>query len=271
MVDIDLPTLIGIISIIVAVVGSLIGIYLAWRPIQKPLFLKETVKIIDPDTINPVMGMLNQSDPNLRITYTEEPITTLSSTYVTFWNAGKLRIDRDDIPSNTPLIVSSKEGTKIYRFTILSIKPENAFKIVPCLSKATNNRANCISFEYLAKDEGMKFQVIHTGKSNDDIVFQGKTKDFGDFVNVTNRDNNINKLMAVFVSAFGLYSIILIFYLYSVMVPILTPYNLQYSIIGALITTVILLIGFFLSLVIAIKVYIFILDYLYPPIPKYLQ
>ena len=115
-----LGDILGVTTLIFAIISIYLGIFVIKK--QKPLFYKETVKIIDANAINPILNPLNQSDPNLKITYIGDPVSTLSSTYVTFWNAGNLRINKDDIPERIPLTVKAREGVRIYRFTILKAK-----------------------------------------------------------------------------------------------------------------------------------------------------
>ena len=51
----------------------------------------------------------------------------------------------------------------------------------PQLEVTPGNYKIQILFEYLAKNDGMKLQLIHSGVSDEDIVFSGKTKNSGDF------------------------------------------------------------------------------------------
>lgn len=105
----EILEILGVITFILAIISIYLGLLVIKK--QKPLFYKETVKIIDISVINPI----TQSDPNLKITYGSEPISTLSSTYITFWNAGNLRINKDDIPKYT-LNNQSKRGSKNLSF-----------------------------------------------------------------------------------------------------------------------------------------------------------
>jgi len=182
----ELGDILGITSFLLAILSIYLGILVIKK--QKPLFTKKTVKIIDPTVINPIVNSLDQEDKNLRITYMNESISTLSSTYITFWNAGNLRINRDDIPENKPLTVKAREGVRIFRFSILKANDENSFRISS--SVIPPNITYHLSFEYLAKNDGLTLQLIHSGNSNDDIEFFGKTKEYGEFKDILTQQKN---------------------------------------------------------------------------------
>ena len=246
-----------ILSFIVGTIIGCVGVYFTIIVIrvQKPLFYKETVKIIDPTVIDRTMNILNP-DQNLKITYGNIPISTLSSTYITFWNAGKQTIKKEDIPSTAPITIKPKEGVKIFRVSFLKVKDENLFQ--PQQKFTQENYWIEILFEYLAKNDGMKLQVIHSGVSNDDLVFTGKTKDYGDFRDIViyKKERQVR------------YKVILI--LSTVLFLIISGGLLVFNILGNL-TLAIDFIYFLIMMFLIGWGFDIILDFFYPSIPKNLQ
>jgi len=226
------------------------------------------VKIIDPNAINPIMNPLNQSDPNLHITYINEPISSLSSTYITFWNAGNIKINEDDIPKRMPITVKVKDGIRIFRLTILKAKDENSFQVIPLLAPSTSSPllGYNFSFEYLAKNEGIKFQIIHSGTSNEDIIFNGKTKEDGFFKDISKYKEKREKYFSILTI---LVSIFIVFFGIGVLVlatPILVSTNNNFLILLGIEVALFIVIVFGLTYLLA-KATRHGLNYFFPQIP----
>jgi hypothetical protein len=265
---------ISLILSIIATFFAVLSVYLGYLVIkyQKPVFIKETVNIIDSEAIQEI----TQSDRNLVIRYIPEPepITNLSATYITFWNAGNIRINQDDIPKNIPICVKAKQNVKIFRLRIMKLKPENGIEYFhgeKYPEPADENR-HCYKFEYLGKDEGIKIQLIHSGKSSEDIEFSGKTKDFGAFKDISNQGKKRNR--AEFISSIIGSIVFTASFVYLITIIPLQPImdffhtsSLVASILGIIFTLLTLIVLFFLPYVLVISI---ILRYKYPKIPDYL-
>lgn len=122
---------------------------------------------------NIVRDLISRID-SLDMLYANERIENLTATKIAFWNAGNDTINSNDIASVRPLTINVKEGYKILDAKTLNYNPVNQFSIKLSDDKSQIN----ISFEYLAKNEGAVIQLLHTGKSEQDIEIQGIIKDY---------------------------------------------------------------------------------------------
>jgi len=265
----ELAETLGIISFFLGI----ISLYLGWLLIKKPkpIFYRETVKIIDPDFINPI----TQSDPNLKITYNDSPVTTLSSTYISFWNAGNLRINKEDIPEATPLTIKPKEGINIYRISELIKEEENSFHLMldSTHREDLQKRIFHYSFEYFAKNEGVKLQIIHSGSSNEDIEFIGKTKEFGSFVDFTilkQKRKTVDKIAPFILTFFTMVYLIASIALFP-MKAFETALNIHDAIQLVVISFGILAVSMVVFMVLMTYIFIRVMNYIYPSIPQQLQ
>ncbi|MFA4849468.1 MAG: hypothetical protein WC626_07050 [Methanoregula sp.] len=264
----DINLILSIIGIVFGILSLVLG-YMAIK-YQKPVFIKETSNIIDSEIIEGII----QTDPNLKISYIGEPITNLSSTCITLWNAGNIRINNDDIPKNTPVWIMPKNDVKIYRLSLINVKPENAFRTFLNPSPTAPHTKFYFTFEYLGKNEGQKIQLIHSGKSSDDIDFFGKTKDSGNFVDVSNQERNGEKFYQIG-AVFGSILITAFIVYLSTIIP-LTPFldflHTSNLAIGSLFALFLLII---ISVIAILFPYALILNiivqYKYPKIPKDLR
>jgi len=112
---------------------------------------------------------------SLELSYRGKKIETATVTRVLFWNAGRETIHRADIAEADPLIITTKEGCEILDARVTQMKkPANLFNAV--LGEGSKVR---IGFDYIDKNEGAVIQLIHTGRSSDDIQVLGTIKGAG--------------------------------------------------------------------------------------------
>lgn len=112
----------------------------------------------------------------LEMTYSGERISNLTATKLAFWNNGKDTINGSDIASADPLMVKVKDEYNILDSSMLYAKnAANQFSIDP----SDDGTHVLIQFDYLDADEGGVIQLLHTGKSSDDIEVCGTIKGAG--------------------------------------------------------------------------------------------
>lgn len=112
----------------------------------------------------------------LEMTYAGERISNLTATKLAFWNNGKDTINGSDIASADPLMVKVNDGYKILDSSVLYAKnAANQFSI----NQSDDGSHVLIQFDYLDADEGGVIQLLHTGKSSDDIEVCGTIKGAG--------------------------------------------------------------------------------------------
>lgn len=114
---------------------------------------------------------------SLEMTYAGERISDLTATKLAFWNNGKDTINGRDIAAANPLMVKAKDEYKILDSSVLYAKnAANQFSI-----KCSDDGSYVlIQFDYLDQGEGGILQLLHTGKSSDDIEVCGTIKGAGE-------------------------------------------------------------------------------------------
>lgn len=137
----------------------------------------------------------------LEMLYDGKRIENLTATKIAFWNAGNDIIDKNDIVNNCPLTVNVEKGYKILDVKTFNNDKGNQFSI-----KLSDDRSHIdISFEYLAKNEGEIIQLLHTGKSEQDIKIDGRMKYSSKPPMLTNATNTINSPLKIILGVcFGL-------------------------------------------------------------------
>ena len=159
----------GFVGFIMAILGfaSAIIIYIKVKNVKSPCYAVQSRNI--------VRDLVSKID-SLEMLYSGKPIENLTVTKIAFWNAGRDTINSQDIASTDPLTVHVKKGCKILDTKVLYTK-----KLVNLFSITTaDDQSNItLNFEYLDKDEGAVIQILHTGKSSEDIEIRGTIKGAG--------------------------------------------------------------------------------------------
>jgi|GEM_PF-6748624 len=169
----------------VTIVIAIIGIFFSLRAItkMKPVFMKK----------NNIIVTYNQSFPDLKITYANNPIQNLSSTSIVFWNGGNKRIEKNDIAEMGPLQLIVKTGVKILSVSITKrTKLENAFQVRLSPDQTTID----LTFDYLSKGDGVEILISHTGNSADVLDFIGTIKDVGSPIDLTSKFDKFRNRLA---------------------------------------------------------------------------
>lgn len=122
---------------------------------------------------NALIEGLEDKIKDIEVLYKGKKVPNLSITKIAFWNAGTDAITNSDIPTTDRLRIKAKDGVSILDFSILHQKnPKNNFTAI-----TQPDATLLLDFEFIRKDEGVIFQVLHTGTSNSDIKFLGSLKD----------------------------------------------------------------------------------------------
>lgn len=136
---------------------------------------KEKIPFYSIKSTNIFQGLTGQFKP-LKIEYNGEEIENLTTTKLFLWNGGKETIDKNDITELEPLKIKVTDNYKMLDINILeSSKIANNFKYT--LSHDLSELL--LTFDYIDKNEGIVIQIIHTGKSEDDIKLIGLIKGAG--------------------------------------------------------------------------------------------
>lgn len=159
----------SIISFVIAVMGVALAIvfYIKGKRAKLPYYAIRSANIVS--------DFGSWMKP-LEMRYSSQLIENLTVTKMAFWNAGRDTIDHQDIARADPLTLHVKESYKILDAKILSEKtPANKFSI----TTSPDQSSLALEFDYIDKDEGAVIQLIHTGKSGEDIDFGGSIKGAG--------------------------------------------------------------------------------------------
>ncbi|HHT9124318.1 MAG TPA: hypothetical protein ACFYD6_00705 [Candidatus Brocadiia bacterium] len=156
--------LLALFSIILAVIFFISG-----RRTKEPTYAIQSTNLIQDFT---------SRFEALEITFAGKRISNFTATKVAFWNNGKETINSSDIVFADPLMIKVKNECKILDSSVSHPKEgsnPNQFKIVP----SEDGSHVLIQFDYLDKDEGGVIQLLHTGKSSDDVEVCGTVKEYG--------------------------------------------------------------------------------------------
>lgn len=125
-----------------------------------------------------IIENLDSKFENIEMNYLKNGVVTekikdLTVTKVIFWNEGKETIHQNDIATAKPLQIMIKNKCKIISSKIIyTKKSENLFEI----NLSEDNSYIDVNFEYIDKNEGIVIQILHTGRSRDDILYEGALK-----------------------------------------------------------------------------------------------
>lgn len=112
----------------------------------------------------------------LNILYDDEKISNVTVSKLIFWNDGNKTILDTDIASSDPFVVEGIEGVKILEVEkIFEKNKTNKFEV----EVLEDGKKLAINFEYVDKNEGIIIQIVHTGKTSQDIKVGGTIKGVG--------------------------------------------------------------------------------------------
>lgn len=143
----------------VGTIGTVATIYAFFKSKK----LKEPFCVVsNRNIISPIMNDV----PKLNVQYEGKPIDRLSLTTIYFWNAGSETINGEDTPKNSPFQIMPKNDSVIYNIeSKFTTREANGFKFL------LNNPKNVVDleFDFFDKNDGFVIEILHSGKSADDI------------------------------------------------------------------------------------------------------
>ena len=145
---------------------GMLAIYVITRKEKRPFYSIKSTNIF--------RDLTGQFKP-LKIEYDGEEIENLTTTKLFLWNGGKETINKNDIAEFEPLKIKVTDNYKMLDVNILESKIANNFKYT--LSHDLSELL--LTFDYIDINEGVVIQIIHTGKSEDDIELIGLIKGSG--------------------------------------------------------------------------------------------
>jgi hypothetical protein len=164
----------NIVSLALAILGIILAIIFYYRSksIKNPCYSRTGKTLID--------CKLMERNP-IEVTFLDEPVETLTITYVALWNNGRATISRDDIAVTDPLRIVASDGCTILAADIVcENRPTNKFEI----SLQRQDNAVVIDFDFIDYKDGMVVRLYHVGKDYQDIDVRGTVKGASGLLNV---------------------------------------------------------------------------------------
>lgn len=155
----------NLIFLLLAVLGIIVSFYLYFKGKRRknPIYLIKTFNLI-----RNRVSKLKQ----VKIVYDERTIKNLSITKVSIWNKGNEVINNTDIAPKEPIRVVVDNGK--LDAIVRQVKNEsNNFSI----HISQDKKSVIIDFDYFYTNEGISFEVYHTGTSGKNIKLKGSLKD----------------------------------------------------------------------------------------------
>jgi hypothetical protein len=144
------------LAIILSGLAIVIAIILYFRALRdrRPMWAMST---------RPVFDLEATDVPGLSVTFAGEHISRLTTTLITFWNAGRGPISRDDISEASPLRIEATEGSlQLIDAEMLAVTSDGCgFSLQ---DGADSRSSRLITFDYMNHRDGFTVKLIHTGK-----------------------------------------------------------------------------------------------------------
>jgi hypothetical protein len=166
--DVSSSPFMTIATFVLAIFSIVLAVffYIRSRRNKEPVYTKKSFNIIQD---------FSSKLTDLAIIYKNESVTNLTITKIAFWNSGRETINMVDVAEADPLRISITNNSKILSAEVIySGNPANKFRI----SEIKDNSVKLL-FDYIDRNEGGIIQIIHTGKSSEDIDVKGIIKGAG--------------------------------------------------------------------------------------------
>ena len=155
-------TIVSVLSLGVGILGILL--FVKSRKVKAPVWYIETTNLIMQKTAQ---------FKDLEFRFKGHPVDNLSVSKIFFWNMGRETIDRKDITEADPICIIAPD------FEILDsqlIATSNIANECSLLMRPKTGHKLEVSFEYLDRNQGAQFKIVHTGTSSNDIKLTGTIK-----------------------------------------------------------------------------------------------
>jgi hypothetical protein len=179
------PVFVGwtaIIGFFITIMMAIRGI-IAWRwDKQEPCWTVRTFQIISGQE-----SLLHE----LQVRYRGKIVESLAVSEVTFWNNGRRVLHGDDIAAKDRLRITAVNDVRILEASVVEVNNIALDPIVDMSSVA--EKEVLLNFDYLEKGWAFKTQIIHDGKSDQDITVQGSIKGVSGLRHITFSDSHLDR------------------------------------------------------------------------------
>ena len=179
-IDVNMMNTIGIAGTVFGLFGIIISIYFYKKQKKvKRLSVKSESTILISETLNKYK--------NLKISYNNQNITSLTSTIIKITNIGTDIVEPTDLAPSSPLIIKTTDKFLLDDITQYKITTSNS-KNLASLSKISDTSLQ-ISFDFLNPKEYIIITLLHTG----DISVDGdlKTNSIKNYIKLKDEQESI--------------------------------------------------------------------------------
>lgn len=163
----------------------------SWFPVRYYVKRRDILPRYTLRSDNLIQGAISKSR-NLKLNYhgISGELENFSVASITFWNAGRGTIHKNDIASADILRIEAKNGCKLLEANIIQANNnDNQFN---CTIDPGNNYA-VINFEYVGHKDKVEIEVLHTGLTVNDIEVRGTFIGTKNFKNCTTTSKSFTK------------------------------------------------------------------------------
>jgi len=145
----------GIISLVLAPVFCLLGIV-------GTNILTKKQKPVSVTNSHSIINNLKSDFGELEVLYNKVKIDNLTKTRIYFWNAGRKSIRKFDLVEATPIMLYTPSDIDIYKINYIATPDLGKTLQV----KETHSKGYMITFDAMQKDDGVYFEVLHSGSES---------------------------------------------------------------------------------------------------------
>lgn len=177
----------NIVSLVTFALGVIVSYFflVIGKKEKKPLFLIRTINLLRSD--------IKKFD-TINIYHSNNKVENLSISKIAFWNGGKATISGDDIAKVNPIKINIDEQYEILEAKLIYQKNlANDFKV----NLLDNKKSIDITFDYFDLNEGIVFQMLHTGNSSNDLNILGNVKSVKGIVNNDKSLSVIDNILSI--------------------------------------------------------------------------
>ena len=165
----------GMISTLLAVIFFIVMLVLALKVTKrkKPVWAYKTTKII---------GLGSNAPPELKLTFSDRPVSDVYQTTFIFFNKGTEAIRKDDM---TESLTIHFKGAEILRQPIIKAKSKEAIEFSAKQVVKEGDNSIQIGFLYLDHEDGAVVEVLHTASEEitcyGNIIGASEIRNIGEF------------------------------------------------------------------------------------------
>jgi hypothetical protein len=184
----DIRDIINYAGFFVGILGIALSIYLFRKGVEAkdPRYYYKTFKNIS--------KLSDEEDSKIKITYGQDEVSRVFTTYVWAWNNGKKPINKTDIPPQSNIRIDfhdEKFTPKILDYEIIKASRSE----INFSATRSGETALVLNFDFLDQNDGAVLEIQHTGSSETEIKSDGIILGVPEGFKVINTNNKKSAFM----------------------------------------------------------------------------